>query len=296
MNSLTLFAPAKINLFLAITGRRLDGFHDLVSVAAPLAFGDELTLEPRPGEGVYSLTCDDSSVPVDETNLVLRAARLYHEASGWKRSIHFTLTKRIPLGAGLGGGSSDGTAALLGLNQLNGSSLNHDTLTRLAAQLGSDCALFLQRQACVMRGRGELVESLSREGGVRIRGRRLIVFKPSFGISTAWAYGQMIAAAPNHYVSAFDAEAKLTSWLTAPEKPLEELIANNLETVAFAKFIALPTLLNQLRSQFHLCASMSGSGSACYVLLEENTLVEPLMAFIRAAWGESVFMTETRFR
>lgn len=295
MNSLTLFAPAKINLFLAVTGRRPDGFHDLVSVVAPLTWGDELTLEISAGEGMYSLQCDDPAVPVDDTNLVLRAARLYAEATGYKRSIHFRLTKRIPMGAGLGGGSSDGTTTLLGLNQLHGSALGPEDLSKLAAQLGSDCVLFLHRAPCVMRGRGEKIEVLPLGAAARIRGRRVLVFKPSFGIPTAWAYRQMAADGPKNYLSSTSAEARLASWPTPPERPLEDLIANNMEGVAFAKYVALPTLLEQLRNRFEVTAGMSGSGSACYLLLSENTLLEPIASSIRAAWGESVFLIETRF-
>lgn len=295
MNPLTLFAPAKINLFLAITGRRPDGFHDLVSVVAPLAWGDELTLEPSAGEGVYSLQCDDPAVPVDETNLVLRAARLYAEATGWKQSIHFRLTKRIPMGAGLGGGSSDGTAALLGLNQLHGLRLHREDLAGLAAQLGSDCVLFLHRAPCVMRGRGEKIEVLPPEAAARIQGRRVLVFKPSFGIPTAWAYRQMAANGTKNYLPPAVGEARLASWLSAPERRLEDLLANNMEGVAFEKYVALPTLLRQLQRQFPVTGGMSGSGSACYVLLTEKTLLEPMASSIRAAWGESVFLIETRF-
>lgn len=295
MNPLTLFAPAKINLFLAITGRRPDGFHDLVSVVAPLAFGDELTVEPRVGEGLYSLTCDDPEVPVDETNLVLRAARLFAQASGWKRSVHFHLRKNVPMGAGLGGGSSDGTATLLGLNQLSEAPVSRETLTSLAAQLGSDCVLFLQRAPCVMRGRGERIEVLPIEAAERIRGRRVLVFKPSFGIPTAWAYRKMAAAPAENYVSAEAAEARLANWLKTPRAPVEALIANNMEGVAFAKYLALPTLLDALRARFQVVAGMSGSGSACFILLPENTPAEPIISSIRAVWGERLFIMETRF-
>lgn len=295
MNSLTVFAPAKINLFLAITGRRPDGFHDLISVVAPLTLGDKLSLEIKGGEGTYSLVCDDADVPVDESNLVLRATRLYAAASGWKSSIHFRLTKRIPIGAGLGGGSSDGTSALLGLNQLNPAPLDRNALHALAAQLGSDCVLFLQGSPCVMRGRGEQIEVLPADVATRIRGRRLVVFKPFFGISTAWAYQQMASTPTERYVPAAWAEARLAAWRDTPAAGLEQLIANNMESAAFAKFVALPTLLNQLRTQFQVAAGMSGSGSACYALLPENTPVEPIISSIRAAWGNSAFICETRF-
>ena len=105
----SVFSPAKINLFLAVTGRRADGYHELVSVVAPLTFGDELTVEtgemrPESGEQ-FSLECDDPQVPVDGSNLVLKAAEAFATATGWKAAVRFRLAKRIPVGAGLGGGT-----------------------------------------------------------------------------------------------------------------------------------------------------------------------------------------------
>src|SRR5438552_482615 len=126
----SLFSPAKINLFLAVTGRRADGFHDLVSVVAPLDFGDELVAElggsrrEAGGGKQFTLECDHPEVPVDGANLVLKAAEAFVAATGWSGSVHFRLTKRIPPGAGLGGGSSNAVAALRALNRLAGGLLD----------------------------------------------------------------------------------------------------------------------------------------------------------------------------
>ena len=95
------FSPAKLNLYLAVTGRRADGFHDLVSLAVPLVWGDELRVTPT--DGAFTLTCNDPAVPVDDTNLVLRAAHSFRTATGWTGGARFVLEKRIPMGAGLGG-------------------------------------------------------------------------------------------------------------------------------------------------------------------------------------------------
>ena len=157
MNPAAAFSPAKLNLFLAVTQRRADGFHDLVSMAAPLAWGDELMTAPADG---FALECDDPAVPADETNLVLKAARAFREATGWRGGAKFRLTKRVPPWAGLGGGSSNGVTALRALNGLAGNPLGADALASLAVQLGSDCALFLQNGPVVMRGRGERLEPL----------------------------------------------------------------------------------------------------------------------------------------
>ncbi|MGC4072918.1 MAG: 4-(cytidine 5'-diphospho)-2-C-methyl-D-erythritol kinase [Nibricoccus sp.] len=295
MNVVSVFSPAKINLFLAITGRRTDGFHELVSVVAPLEFGDELRVEADPS-GAFSLTCDVEEVPLDQTNLVLRAAKAFREASGWAGGATFSLTKRVPMGAGLGGGSSNATAALRALNALAGKPLGEAALVEIAARLGSDCVLFLREEPLVMRGRGERIEVLPAGAVERLRGRRLLVFKPVFSIATAWAYGQMIKGAPGSYLASGDAEARLAEWVEKADAPAEALLFNNMETAAFKKYVALPVLLAWLRDEFGVGAGMSGSGSACYALLREDTPVAAMTARIREALGDEVFIVETRIR
>jgi len=253
----SIFAPAKLNLFLAVTGRRADGFHDLVSVVSPLTYGDTLRAEPASG---FSLVCAEPGVPVDASNLVLKAAAAFNQAAAEKNAgvtgARFFLDKRIPMGAGLGGGSSDAVAALRLLNGASGSGpvLGAGELVRVAAQVGSDCPLFLHDGPVIMRGRGERVTALP----------------------------------------AAEAEARVAAWIGDPAAPLETLLYNNMEGPAFAKYLALPVLLEQLRSRFGLIARMSGSGSACFALLGPDTDAGPILAAIREAWGQSAFAIETR--
>ena len=285
-------SPAKLNLFLAITGRRADGFHDLVSVAAPVEFGDTLTVEPRPVG--FSMECDAPGLEIDDTNLVLRAAWAFATASGWTGGAHFSLGKRIPVGAGLGGGSSNATAALLALNQLAGIPLAREELAMIAARLGSDCPLFLQEGPVIMRGRGENVLPLPPQAADRLRDRRVLLFKPAFGIGTAWAYGQMAAGAPAAYLSALEAETRLDTWIDHASAPGEELLYNNMEGPAFAKYIALPVALECLRTEFDLAPRMSGSGSACFAFLPDDAPVSAITKRIHELWGAGAFVTETR--
>jgi len=289
--SVTIFSPAKINLFLAVTGRRADGYHDLVSVVAPLTFGDELTAEagerrPAPGEQ-FSLECDDPAVPLDATNLVLRAAAAFAGATGWASPVKFRLTKRIPMAAGLGGGSSNAAAALVALNRLSGAVLDRPALAGLAAQVGSDCAVFLEGAPAVMRGRGERVEALAAAAARRLRGRRVLVFKPSFGVGTPWAYARLAAAGTS--LGADDAERRLAAWIGGTA-PAEDLLFNSFEPVVFRKFIALPVLLGRLRERFGLAPLMSGSGSACFALLGDDAPVAAITERIRDAWGTVAFV------
>lgn len=289
VQSVALFSPAKLNLFLAITGRRSDGFHDLVSVVAPLAWGD--TLRATAAED-FSLTCNDPAVPVDAGNLVLKAAAAFRAQTGWRGGAAFQLEKNIPMGAGLGGGSSNAVAALRVLNVLSGGALPEAALAAVAASLGSDCALFVSGQPAVMRGRGERIETLAAGEIARLSGRRVLVFKPAFGIATPWAYARMVAT-PGSYLPAAEAEARLAAWRGNTAAPVETLLFNNMEPAAFGKFLALPTLLAELRGRFGLEPRMSGSGSACFALLPESLAAAPVIAAVREAWGPQAVALET---
>jgi 4-diphosphocytidyl-2-C-methyl-D-erythritol kinase len=224
----------------------------------------------------------------------MRAARLFARETGWRGAARCALEKRTPVGAGLGGGSSDAIAALRALNQLAGGLLSATQLATLAALLGSDCALFLAGVPVVMRGRGEKIAPLPAEAVARLKRRRVLIFKPAFGIATPWAYTRM-AAEPAAYLPAAEAEARLAAWIEAPAAPAEELLFNNVERVAFAKFVALPTLLDALRARFGLAPRMSGSGSACFALLPDDADVAAIAAAIRGAWGESALVREATF-
>ncbi len=313
----TVFSPAKINLYLAVTGRRADGFHDLISVVAPVKFGDQLTatVVERHDEELFTLECDCPGIPRDASNLVLKAAHAFAVATGWpdrsdRQSVHFSLAKRIPMGAGLGGGSSNAAAALTALNTLSGNRLGTEELAGLAATVGSDCALFLHGKPVIMRGRGERIEELPEVARRSLTGKRVLLFKPGFGVSTPWAYGRMAAEAPRQYLPESDAEKRLKEWLDNPGD-FSRLLFNNMEGVAFEKFIALPVLLEQLRKTFGIQGRMSGSGSTCFVLLnnehpggvqsrggpETDThspeAVTRMAHLIKECWGQAVFLQET---
>jgi len=302
----TRAAPAKINLFLAITGVRADGFHNLVSIAAPIALSDTLTLSIPPPATLEcagtaagdALECDAPGVPTDASNLVLRAAALFREHAPALPPARFTLKKEVPHGAGLGGGSSDGVATLQLLNAAVGellganAALPAETLRELAARLGSDCPLFLGGRPVIMRGRGEHVESLADAETAALRGRRLLLFKPPFGVATADAYRDMRAAGGAEYVSEADAEARIAAWRVAPATaPLP--LFNNMEGVVFRKHLALPALLERLAVGHRLEPRMSGSGSACFAFLPDGYDAAGAAGAIRDAWGDGAFIRET---
>lgn len=296
MAGLQIFCPAKINAFLAVTGRREDGFHDLVSLVLPLDWGDDLELEPLPGRnGFFEIECDDPEVPVGPENLVWKAASVFVRKTGYGNGCRFRLTKRIPMGAGLGGGSSDATGALMGLNRLAGHPLGWEELDELAAGLGSDCPLFLRGGPVIVRGRGERVDSVP-AGFVRtLPDWRVLLFKPAFSIGTAWAYGELGKGGPKACLDTTAAEARLQTVLADPGR-MADLGCNSFETVIGAKFPAIPLLLRRLRDGGAWFARMSGSGSACFCVARSRSDLDRVKETVQECWGAHVFLKEVGIR
>lgn len=290
VRSVALFSPAKINLFLAVTGRRADGFHDLVSLAAPLMFGDTIWLHQSKRPGPVSLICDEPAVPTGADNLAHRAAEIFRQATNNDRAVTIELRKRIPMGAGLGGGSSNAAAVLRGLNTLAGNQVDFGTLAQLAASLGSDCPLFLAGGPCVVRGRGEVVTKVSAEVRARIQGTRLLVFKPDFPINTQWAYEHLTHDA---MVPIQKAEHELSRWLESAAIP-SAVLFNSFEAVVTRKFLAIGELLDSIRVAPGVNgALLSGSGSASFAFLNANGNDAGPMEIIRGALGPDSLVANT---
>ena len=281
-------APAKVNLMLSVQGRRADGFHDLTSLVAPLEFGDELELRLSGGPS-DSLVVEGQSVPLDGSNLVLKAAQAFREKTGRAETFDFRLKKRIPAGAGLGGGSSDAVAALKGMDALLGTGLGPAALREVAADLGSDCPFFVDAAPTFMRGRGERLERVDEAVSERLAGQRLLLFRPGFGVETAWAY-RRLAAHPEGYEPASLAEAHLRAFRDGGE--LSAVMRNGFEAVVGRKFLAIPCLLAILQDRGFRCM-MSGSGSACFALVEDDAQVAEMTRIVLNCWGESTFWVET---
>jgi 4-diphosphocytidyl-2-C-methyl-D-erythritol kinase len=183
IGGMQLKAYAKINWDLHILGRRPDGFHELDSVFVNVNFYDTLTFEASPD---FRLSCDDPSLPVDETNLVTKSARALAKAAGIACTGHIHLQKTIPMGGGMGGGSSDAATALVGLNRLWKLEWTIDQLSQIAANIGSDVAFFLHGGWCRCRGRGEIVERLSGQESWPVI--RLLLIFPQIHVSTPQVY------------------------------------------------------------------------------------------------------------
>ncbi len=292
--SMEILAPAKINLMLAVTGQRPDGYHDLVSVAAPLAFGDKLYLEWMKGSAEEdTLTISGSELAVTPDNLVFKALRAFREKVPLpKGSFSVKLEKQIPVGAGLGGGSSDATATLRALNVWAESPLSESEMLALAGSIGSDCPLFLENGPVLMEGRGEKITALGENVTAFLKKRKVLVFKPPFGIDTAWAYGQF-RKNPQYYYSSEDAACLLMSWKKkGADKPF--VCCNNFESVAFRKYPLLGVCIKRLKEE-GLTACLSGSGSACFCLLDGKYDEKRIVSMLKDLVGDSIFITTTSF-
>lgn len=281
---LSIQAPAKLNLSLAVVGRGADGFHRLVSCVAPITLADELAFAP--GGSVDQLSCDDASVPADASNLVLRAADAFRAAHPAAPRGHFRLRKSVPHGAGLGGGSSDAAAALRLLNQASGNPLDADALRRIAAQVGSDCAFFIDPAPCVMRGRGERLERLPAATAAAFRDRRVLLLKPAFGVATADAYGWL--AARGQYAEEAACEAALASALPDPARVVA--LGNALQAPVFAHQPRLAEGLAALRARLGIRAVMTGSGSACFAWEETPVDLDAVRRTLEPAWGAGIWI------
>lgn len=248
------FPKAKINIGLYITGKRTDGYHDLCSCFYPIPFYDVVEILPAPS---YALHISGLEVPGSpEDNLCTKAFRLMQQKHGIGEVVIY-LHKHIPMGAGLGGGSSDAAATLKLLNELFELRLPTSTLKEYAAMLGSDCAFFIEEQPALCTGRGEICHPLP----LSLYGYHLVVVYPKLHISTAEAY-RHIKPAPMGY----DLERFLT---THEPEAWSPVVLNQFEDYVLEQYPALALLKQQLYEAGACYASMSGSGSAFYGIFKE---------------------------
>lgn len=289
--TVTLRPSAKINLMLHVGPRREDGYHDLRTLLQSITLHDTLTISAR--RGPFGLACRTPGVPSDQTNLVWRAAQTLWEAmgqAGEPRDAHVKLEKAIPSQAGLGGGSADAAAALVGLNVVWGARKSRRDLMRLAARLGSDVPFFLQGGTALGAGRGEElypVDDTQRMG--------VVVIKPSFGVSTADAYAWLDQDRQAAGTSGTDTPAEGRSrdveigW---PSGPLT--LSNSLMAPVARRHPGIGEMVEACLAHGALAAQMTGSGSAVFGLFSENTASRAARQLKRPDWLVLVARTQSR--
>jgi len=276
-------SPCKVNLLLNVLGQRPDGFHELETVLHPVKLFDEIHFE-RGGDGIQ-LTCDEPTLPVDSKNLVYRAAEAFLKLHNPRTGVRIRLQKKIPLAAGLGGGSGNAATTLLGLNELFGSPLSPATLANVAAVLGSDVPFFLQSKPALATGRGENIRPL--DFFPALPGKTFLLIHPGFGIATTWAY-QSLARFPAALNGRRGRAEKLVSLLQAGDwRAASAEFYNALEAPAFEKFPVLKLYQEFLCANGAQAVLMSGSGSTTSAIAENVTAAESLVEKFKSKFGTS---------
>jgi len=261
-----VIAPAKINLSLRVLGRRSGGFHEIETFIAPISLCDEIKIEQRSGKQEIAFWCDDPSVPKGEDNIVVRAANIFFQKTKITSSISIALKKRIPHGAGLGGGSSDAASTLLALNELFETNLPREALAKMAEMIGSDVPFFIFQSAAVCKGRGELVTPTKLREQLSV-----LLLKPEFGVPTQWAY------------SRWRDSREIPGVSYASQELDGQTFVNDLERPVFEKFVFLAQLKMWLLKQPEVGAAlMSGSGSTIFAVIRDNTEVDRLATRAKA--------------
>ena len=258
MQILTRQSPAKLNLTLRVTGVRPDGFHELESLVTQINLCDTVSVAAHE-DGCYALDCDEPTLPCDGSNLVLRAARALNQAAGTNQGVHIGLKKRIPAGAGLGGGSSNAATTLALLNELWNVGLGKADLVRLGAELGSDVPLFCCSPLCVIRGRGEQVEELGAPPALWAALVLPVIHCSTTAVYAAW--DQLRQQPPRPSVAEVLAARGSASRLM-------ELLFNDLEAAAFRAVPSLAELAAHIGDETGQPVRLTGSGSALFRLFD----------------------------
>ena len=257
-SEIIVFAPAKINVILRILDRRPDGFHNLWSMMQTVALEDEVQIRLRADRQEIQLRCDATQLAADQSNLVHRAAAEVLGRAQQSIGLDIELRKRIPMGAGLGGGSSEAAATIIGLNRLLGLKWSPTQMADVGQSLGSDVPFFLFAPSAIVAGRGETVRPVVVEGA-----RWVVLVNPGFGVNTKWAYQELAATrtavTPLSLVQRELDRQSRVSWA--------QLIAageNDFEAPVFAAHEKLREIKRSLQAHGAEIALLSGSGATVF--------------------------------
>jgi 4-diphosphocytidyl-2-C-methyl-D-erythritol kinase len=267
------FSPAKINLYLHIHGKRQDGFHELETLMVPLSIGDRMSFEEAP-EGI-ELVIEGADLDAGPSNLVWKAAEAIRREAGMDSGVRIQLHKKLPLGGGLAGGSSNAAATLLACNELWSAHLDRATLHRLAAGMGSDVNFFLEPGAATCRGRGEIIEPID----IELPGR-ILLLNPGFEVPTPWAF--------QTYAGMDEGGKRGVEGITIAEGIT---LRNDLEPAVMSKYLWIAEAVDYLASLSGILdARMSGSGASVFALLEPGADEGDLLERTREWAGEGCWI------
>jgi 4-diphosphocytidyl-2-C-methyl-D-erythritol kinase len=285
-----ILSPAKINLFLQVTGRRSDGYHELVTLMSPISLYDVMTFNFET-EGI-SVRCDRPNVPDNEDNLAFKAASLFfdrlplahkeHPGSGGSRGVSIFIEKHIPVAAGLGGGSSNAGRTLLLLNQSHGEPFSAAEMNQMGLAIGADVPFFLQEKPAVATGIGECLETYT---GLQVV--PMVLACPDIPVSTAAVYKKLNLGLTN-------CGKKLKNFFSDKSAfDFKRYLCNDLETVAISEYPVISNIKKQLLRTGADAAAMSGSGPAVFGIYSNSRRARRAYERLAAHYRWRLFMVET---
>jgi 4-diphosphocytidyl-2-C-methyl-D-erythritol kinase len=280
-SEITVFAPAKINMILRILDRRADGFHDLWSIMQTVALEDEVRISLRADRSGIRLRCDATDLAADQSNLVFRAAAEVLARVQRSIGLDIELRKRIPMGAGLGGGSSDAAATIIGLNHLLQLKWSSAKMADAGQLLGSDVPFFLFAPSACVAGRGETVRPVVVDGI-----RWVVLVNPGFGVNTKWAY-QELAGTRTAVSPLSPAQRELDGQSRVSWNQLIAAAENDFEAPVFAAHGKLREIKRSLQAHGAEIALLSGSGATVFGLFPDE---------VRARLAEAQFVSENSMK
>jgi len=273
-------SPAKVNFFLRVIGKRSDGYHELVSLMSPVSLYDSITICFNSDK--IQVKCAHPQVPDDETNLAYRAAEVFFKAAGINGGVDIFIEKCIPIGGGLGGGSSNAATVLMALNRWYQKPLSEKQLRELALLLGADVPFFILQKTALVTGIGEKLMPLN----IRIEFPLLIVY-PNVSVSTAWAFKNLNLNLTINKIDAIKAnlifryQSSTIDWL--------QDIQNDLEQVTFKKQLILKKIKKKLIELGALASVMSGSGSCIVGIYADQNSCQNAFETIKTHSTHEVF-------
>lgn len=267
MQELNINSPSKINIGLNIISKREDGYHNIETIFYPLKLSDKLIIKRSDS---FKFISDDKSLEENTNNLILKAHKVLEQFSSEKLNCEIILHKRIPIGAGLGGGSSNAAAILKGLNELFTLNINNEELKKLALNIGSDVPLFFEKLPAYAESRGEILKHVN----IKFNGYLLIV-NPGIHISTKWAFGKIIPQRP---------EKSLKELIKTDEILFEDLITyarNDFEQIVFKDYPQLAEIKSRMIQFGAKLSLMTGTGSTVFGFFEDEEAAHQTELFFK---------------
>ena len=276
-------APAKLNILLKVLGKRPDGYHNILSVMIPVNLFDDIELRKTDEHNNIDITCDNEKIPKGEDNLIYKAIKLYLKETGFKQGFHILLNKRIPICAGLGGGSSDAGSVLILLNRLFNEPLNQSQLLDISSKIGSDVPFFLYRTPAIVKGRGEVIQPLNRWPS-----HYYVIVKPPIDIPTGFIYQNLKIKLTNE-----KKKDNINCLRIDNNFNILDILENDLEAVSISFFPIIEEIKHMLLRAGAKASLMSGSGPSVFGVFDSlNDALLAKQRLISHAVGDVFVVTE----